>query len=104
MHSVWLDHLGTMQKKIKQWDFVVYQNVAIATNYLVKKYKYKKIAILDFDVHWGQWNTMMSFLNNKNSLYISTHQYPFYPGTGTDKDKGDFNNIYNIPLARWDKL
>ena len=36
--------------------------------------------------------------NNKNSLYISTHQYPFYPGGGTDKDKGDFNNSLNIPL------
>ena len=32
------------------------------------------------------------------SLYLSTHQYPFYPGGGSDKDKGKFNNALNIPL------
>jgi acetoin utilization deacetylase AcuC-like enzyme len=48
-------------------------------------------------VHWGNGNYDV-MRNNKNSLYISTHQYPFYPGGGTDKDKGDFNNSLNIPL------
>ena len=50
-----------------------------------------------FDVHWGNGNYDV-MRDNKNSLYISTHQYPFYPGGGTDKDKGDFNNSLNIPL------
>ena len=36
--------------------------------------------------------------DNKKSLYISTHQYPFYPGGGTEKDKGKYNNSLNIPL------
>ena len=31
-------------------------------------------------------------------MFISTHQYPYYPGTGSEKEKGKFNNIYNIPL------
>ena len=31
-------------------------------------------------------------------MYISTHQYPYYPGTGSKKEKGEFNNILNIPL------
>ena len=31
-------------------------------------------------------------------MFISTHQYPFYPGTGSDKEKGKYRNIYNIPL------
>ena len=31
-------------------------------------------------------------------LYISTHQYPYYPGSGSEKEKGKFNNILNIPL------
>ena len=48
-------------------------------------------------MHWGNGNYDV-MRNNKNSLYISTHQYPFYPGGGTDKDKGDFNNSLNIPL------
>ena len=48
-------------------------------------------------MHWGNGNYDV-MRSNKNSLYISTHQYPFYPGGGTDKDKGDFNNSLNIPL------
>ena len=36
--------------------------------------------------------------DNKNALYISTHQYPYYPGGGTEKDKGKYNNSLNIPL------
>ena len=60
-----------------------------------KNYKYKRVACVDFDVHWGNGNYDV-MRNNKNSLYISTHQYPFYPGGGTDKDKGDFNNSLTV--------
>ena len=38
------------------------------------------------------------FFNNENVLFISTHQYPYYPGTGSEQEKGKFNNILNIPL------
>ena len=31
-------------------------------------------------------------------MFVSTHQYPYYPGTGSEKERGKFNNIYNIPL------
>ena len=65
--------------------------------YLLNKYKYKKIAIIDFDVHHGN-GTQDIFYDNENVLFISTHQYPFYPGTGSEKEKGKFNNICNIPL------
>ena len=88
MHSVWLDHLGTMlNEKNKAMGFCISNNVASA-NYLLIKYKYKRIACVDFDVHWGNGNYDV-MRNNKNSLYLSTHQYPFYPGGGTDKDKGN---------------
>ena len=63
----------------------------------MNKYKYKKIAIVDFDVHHGN-GTQDIFYENENVLFISTHQYPYYPGTGSEKEKGKFNNIYNIPL------
>ena len=66
-------------------------------NYLIEKYKYNKIAIIDFDVHHGN-GTQDIFYNNKKVLYISTHQYPYYPGTGSEKEKGKFDNIFNIPL------
>tara|TARA_A100001011_G_scaffold399028_1_gene505836 strand:+ start:74 stop:1003 length:930 start_codon:yes stop_codon:yes gene_type:complete len=77
--------------------FCILNNVAIGAKYLVKKYKYKRIAIIDFDVHHGN-GTQDIFYDNKNILFISTHQYPYYPGTGSEKEKGKFNNICNIPL------
>ena len=77
--------------------FCILNNVAIGANYLINKYKYNKVAIIDFDVHHGN-GTQDIFYNNKNVLFISTHQYPYYPGTGSEKEKGKFNNICNIPL------
>ena len=77
--------------------FCILNNVAIGAKYLLKKYKYKRIAIIDFDVHHGN-GTQDIFYDNKNVLFISTHQYPFYPGTGSEEEKGEFNNICNIPL------
>ena len=77
--------------------FCILNNVAIGAKYLLKRYKYKRIAIIDFDVHHGNGSQDI-FYDNKNVLFISTHQYPYYPGTGSEKEKGKFNNICNIPL------
>ena len=77
--------------------FCILNNVAIGAKYLLKKYNYKKIAIIDFDVHHGN-GTQDIFYENENVLFISTHQYPYYPGSGSEQEKGKFNNIYNIPL------
>jgi len=77
--------------------FCILNNIAIGAKYLLKKYKYKKVAIIDFDVHHGN-GTQDIFYENENVLFISTHQYPYYPGSGSEKEKGKFNNIYNIPL------
>ena len=83
--------------KNKAAGFCILNNVAIGAKYLINKYKYKKIAIVDFDVHHGN-GTQDIFYENENVLFISTHQYPYYPGTGSEKEKGKFNNICNIPL------
>ena len=77
--------------------FCILNNIAIGAHYLLNKYNYKKIAIIDFDVHHGN-GTQDIFYENQNVLFISTHQYPYYPGTGSEKEKGKFNNIFNIPL------
>ena len=77
--------------------FCIYNNVAVGANYLIDKYKYNKIAIIDFDVHHGN-GTQDIFYENEKVLYISTHQYPYYPGTGNEKEKGKYANILNIPL------
>ena len=77
--------------------FCILNNVAIGAKYLLKKYKYKRVAIIDFDVHHGN-GTQDIFYENQNVLFISTHQFPYYPGSGSEQEKGKFNNIYNIPL------
>ena len=88
---------GHHAEKNKAMGFCIYNNVAVGAQYLIDKYKFKKVAIIDFDVHHGN-GTQNIFYDNKKVLYISTHQYPYYPGTGSENEKGNHNNIYNIPL------
>ncbi len=88
---------GHHAEKEKAMGFCIYNNVAVGANYLISKYKYDRVAIIDFDVHHGN-GTQNIFYDNKNVLYISTHQFPFYPGSGSEKERGKFNNILNIPL------
>ena len=88
---------GHHAEKNKAMGFCIYNNVAVGAHYLINNYNYKKIAIIDFDVHHGN-GTQDIFYNNEKVLYISTHQYPYYPGSGSENEKGKFNNIYNIPL------
>ena len=88
---------GHHAEKNKAMGFCIYNNVAVGANYLINKYKLKKIAIIDFDVHHGN-GTQDIFYDNEKVLYISTHQYPYYPGSGTNDEKGKYNNILNIPL------
>ena len=88
---------GHHAEKNKAMGFCIYNNVAVGANYLVDKYKLSKIAIIDFDVHHGN-GTQDIFYDNEKVLYISTHQFPYYPGSGTEQEKGKYNNIFNIPL------
>ncbi len=88
---------GHHSEQKKAMGFCIFNNVAVGANYLISKYKYKKIAIIDFDVHHGN-GTQNIFYDNQKVLYISTHQYPYYPGSGSNSERGKYNNILNIPL------
>ena len=88
---------GHHAEKNKAMGFCIYNNVAVGANYLINKYKLNKVAIIDFDVHHGN-GTQDIFNDNEKVLYISTHQFPYYPGSGTELEKGKYNNILNIPL------
>lgn len=81
--------------------FCMFNNIAITAKYLQSK-GLKKILILDWDVHHGN-GTENSFYEDDTVFFISTHQYPFYPGTGSEKDlgegKGKGYNL-NIPIQR----
>jgi acetoin utilization deacetylase AcuC-like enzyme len=57
----------------------------------------RRIAVLDFDVHHGN-GTQHSFQDDPEIFYASTHQYPFYPGTGAAGERGVDGNVVNVPL------
>ena len=88
---------GHHAEKEKAMGFCIYNNVAVGANYLIQNYNYSKVAIIDFDVHHGN-GTQDIFYDNEKVLYISTHQYPYYPGSGSKNETGNHNNILNIPL------
>ena len=67
--------------------FCIFNNVAILARYLQQHHGLGKILILDWDVHHGN-GTQHTFEEDPSVLYISTHQYPFYPGTGAASEIG----------------
>ncbi|MBA7481898.1 Histone deacetylase-like amidohydrolase [subsurface metagenome] len=80
--------------------FCLFNNVAVATKYNLAKYGLEHILIIDFDVHHGN-GTQEIFYDNPQVLYISTHQYPLYPGTGSIEETGSEaarGTTVNIPL------
>jgi acetoin utilization deacetylase AcuC-like enzyme len=77
--------------------FCLFSNAAIAANYALTKPEIKRVAILDWDVHHGN-GTEAIVENNPNIIYCSLHQFPCYPGTGRESDRGKYNNVLNIPM------
>jgi acetoin utilization deacetylase AcuC-like enzyme len=67
--------------------FCVFNNIAIAARYAQKKYGIKRILIADWDVHHGN-GTQDIFYEDDSVFFMSTHQYPWYPGTGHFSETG----------------
>jgi acetoin utilization deacetylase AcuC-like enzyme len=81
--------------------FCIFNNIAVGARYLEKKYGLSRILIVDFDLHHGN-GTQHSFYGDKTVLYVSTHQYPYYPGTGwyDEVGKGEGKGYtVNIPFG-----
>ena len=80
--------------------FCLFNTVAIGAHYLKRLYGARRILIMDWDVHHGN-GTQDSFYQDPSVLYISTHQYPYYPGTGAIEEVGNGKGegyTVNIPL------
>ncbi len=80
--------------------FCLFGNVAIAAKAALQSSKIDKVAIVDIDVHHGN-GTQALVEDDPNILYVSTHQFPFYPGTGSIKEigKGESKGtLINVPL------
>ncbi len=84
----------------KAMGFCIFNNVAIAARYLVEKRGLGRVFIVDFDAHHGN-GTQRSFYTDGRVFYFSTHQYPFYPGTGSAEERGageGLGTTLNIPM------
>jgi acetoin utilization deacetylase AcuC-like enzyme len=77
--------------------FCFLNNVAIAARHALAAHGAERVAIVDFDVHHGN-GTQEIFWAEKNVLFCSTHQAPFYPGTGDRDERGEHDTIVNAPL------
>lgn len=76
--------------------FCFFNNAAIAARHAQQTHGLERVAILDFDVHHGN-GTQAAFRGDKNVFFASSHQYPYYPGTGAIDEVG-VGNIVNVPL------
>lgn len=80
--------------------FCLFNNIAVAARAVIDNGWAKKVAIMDWDVHHGN-GTQHAFERDAQIMYVSTHRYPFYPGTGHQAeigyDEGE-GTIVNVPL------
>jgi len=76
--------------------FCLFNNVAVGAAHAMDKYKLQRVLILDFDVHHGN-GTQDIFADEPRVNYISVHQSPLYPGSGSMEERGA-GNMFNIPL------
>ena len=81
----------------KAMGFCLFSNAALAAVSALKNNNIDRVTIFDWDVHHGN-GTQNIVKNNPNIFYVSTHQFPFYPGTGSSMEIGKHNNVLNIPL------
>jgi acetoin utilization deacetylase AcuC-like enzyme len=83
-----------------QMGFCLFNNVAVAAKFALKNFDIKRVLIIDFDVHHGN-GTQDAFYSDSQVLYFSTHEYPWYPYTGSAEETGNSTgegcNV-NVPL------
>ena len=87
---------GHHAETVRANGFCFINNAAVSARFLQKQYKINKVAIIDFDVHHGN-GTQEIFYNDHSVAYGSSHEFPLFPGTGTENETG-VGNIFNATL------
>lgn len=92
---------GHHAERARAMGFCLFNNIGIGARYLIGKYALSRILLVDFDLHHGN-GTQHSFYDDPMVLYFSTHQYPYYPGSGwySEVGQGDGKGYtVNVPLT-----
>jgi len=92
---------GHHAERSRAMGFCYLANLAIAARYLRSRHGVERLAVYDFDVHHGN-GTQHLFEERCDVVFVSTHQYPFYPGTGAASERGRGAGegcTVNVPLA-----
>lgn len=86
---------GHHAERDKAMGFCLFNNIAVGAAHALQNYDLSRIAIIDFDAHFGN-GTEQIFADNEQVMICSCFQHPFYPGVGEPKYEG---RIINLPLA-----
>ncbi len=78
--------------------FCLFGNVAIAAKHALDHHGLARVAVVDFDVHHGN-GTQDLLEDDPRALFISSHQFPLWPGTGTADETGPHGTVMNLPIA-----
>ncbi len=92
---------GHHAESSRSMGFCIFNNIAVAARYLQVEKGLERILIVDFDLHHGN-GTQKSFYSDPSVLYFSTHQFPYYPGTGWYEELGagaGKGYTVNVPMA-----
>ena len=77
--------------------FCLFGNIAIAAKHALDFHKLSKVVVVDFDVHHGN-GTQDLLWNEPRAVTITSHQMPLWPGTGRPEERGEYDNVLNLPL------
>jgi acetoin utilization deacetylase AcuC-like enzyme len=77
--------------------FCLFNNVAVAAAHALAEHGLTRVAVVDFDVHHGN-GTQAMFWHEPRVLFLSSHQWPLYPGSGRPEERGAHGNVHNLIL------
>jgi acetoin utilization deacetylase AcuC-like enzyme len=89
---------AAVAEQTRPMGFCIFNNVAVGALQAREAHGVTRVAVVDFDVHHGN-GTQAMFWDDENLFFGSSHQSPFYPGTGSEAERGATGNIVNAPLA-----
>jgi acetoin utilization deacetylase AcuC-like enzyme len=92
---------GHHAEQTRAMGFCFFNNAAIAARHAQAKHGATRVAIFDWDVHHGN-GTQDIFWADPSVLYISSHEMPLYPGSGSPSERGEHDNILNVAMAAGD--